>query len=68
MSKAKENKEKDIQLSAEEQEAIAQRRALLAKIETVENEVMEVLKKHNADLGIDPQSPFGAPRIVVKLL
>lgn len=59
---------KELQLSPEEQKAIAQRRDMLDKISKVEDEIIKILKSNNANLVIDPNSPYGNPRIVVNLL
>jgi len=63
MSKTKE----DVILSPEEQELIASARAKQEKVKKAEDAILRVLKKHNATLAVNPNSPLNNIQIVVKV-
>lgn len=54
-------------LSAKEEEQIKVLRAMTEKRKECALEIDGILKKYNAVLTIDPNSPFGNPQIIVSL-
>lgn len=61
------SKQKETQLSSEEQQLIANTRARKERQKKVEEAIINILQENDATLGIDPNSPFGNPMIVVHL-
>lgn len=59
--------EKEDSLSQEERAIIRQQRARKQIIDKCTEEVTEVLKKHRCALRVNPNSPIGAPQIIVAL-
>lgn len=66
--KKEEQSKAQSQLSPEELELLTNARDRKAKQEAVEQEIIDVLKKHNAALQVNPDSPIRQLMIQVVLL
>lgn len=60
-------KEAVLELSPDEKQKIQNLRKNEEKMKTCSDEIIAILQKYNANLTINPKSPFGNPEILISI-